>query len=223
MRVDEIVKRHAGLREFTALHPWFPSLLIGMLSNWISEAPKIQTKLNNLTNKEALLIGRALSAALEDRSVAESGVDMWINQYPALFELSNSNRFFVSMAVTIGKRKLVQAPWGLALKVGSGAVLSLLNVATDAYAIFNFIGRGKLDFAYATAGMIASSLLIQLLLVYAQNKKRGARVLIKESLIVLSNFKPAVIAFRVVSAAKAHHDDMIDPTLELNVTKMVEM
>ena len=146
-----------------------------------------------------MAIGQSFSAALEDRAVAEAGVDMWIQQYPALIELTQSNTFFVSMATTIGKRKLLQAPWGLAAKVGGGAFLSLLNVATDIYTIYNFLREEKFGFAYATMGMLSFVIFSLLLLVYQQNRTKGAKTMFIEVMIVISFTKPAVGAYRVVS------------------------
>ena len=59
--------------------------------------------------------------------------------------------------------------------------------------------------------------------VYGQTKKRGLKVLLKESLYVLVHIKPVVSAFKVVSAAKAHRHDVLDPSLELAIIKIVEM
>ena len=181
------------------------------------------SKLDNLSNKEAALIGRSLSAALEDRAVAESGVDMWINDYPSLVELSKRNKFFTPMALTIGQRKLAQAPWGLAVKVGIGAVFSLLNIATDAYTIWMFFDRGVKSFAYATIGMVAFSMIGQLAIIYVQNMNRGWRVLVRELLIVLTFFKPVVIAFKVISGVKADDQHIFEPYMELMVLKLSEM
>ena len=104
-----------------------------------------------------------------------------------------------------------------------GALLSLLNVGTDIYTIVNFVKEGKLGFAYATTTMISFVFFILLLFVYGQNKKKGFRVVLKESFIVLSFLKPVVGAFRVVSQQKANDNDAVDPLVELIMTKIVEM
>ena len=223
VRVSEVVAHHVGLKKFADNNPWFPALVAGMLSNSLNDPKIINTKLDNLSNKEAMFMGRSLSSALKARKVSEAGVDQWLQQYPALVELSKRNRFFLPMAITIGTRKLIQAPWGLALKVGLGVVLSLLNAATDINAILNFFREGKIGFAYASIAMICFVLIILLIAAYGQNKKKGARAVMKESLIVLSFLKPVIGAFRVVSQRKANDNDTLDPAFELIVTKIVEM
>ena len=194
-----------------------------MINNSWKEMNAINSKLDNLSNKKAEAIGQAFSAALEDRMVSEAGVDMWIQQYPALLELSKHSEFFLSMAITIGKRKLMQALWGLAVKVGIGAFLSLLNVGTDISAVFNFKSRGEMFYANATLGMISLSVIIQLFGVFASNKKRGANIVLKEFLIVLSFFRPVVLVFRIVSGQKANDDALIIPMVELSSARIVEM
>ena len=198
-------------------------MVSGMLNNSLSDPKTINTKLDNLSNKEAMFMGRSLSSALRERKVAEAGVDQWMQQYPALIELSKSSKFFLPMAITIGRRKLIQAPWGLAFKVGVGAVLSMLNVATDINTIINFFREGKLVYMYATVAMISFVLVLLLLFVYIQHKKKGARSVLKESLIVLFFLKPVVGAFRVVSQRKASDNDMVDPLFELIGSKIIEM
>ena len=133
IRVNEVICNHAGLKEFTKSNPWFPSLVVGMLSNWIKDV-NVNSKLRNLSNKEAQSIGQSFSSALRARKVAEAGVDQWVHQYPAVVELCKENSFFASMAVTIGKTKLKEAPWGLAFKVGCSRIfLELPNQFLQQY------------------------------------------------------------------------------------------
>ena len=57
----------AGLKEFEVENPWLQSLLTGMLSNLIREPRVINTKLDNLSNNEALVIGRAFASVLNGK------------------------------------------------------------------------------------------------------------------------------------------------------------
>ena len=131
--------------------------------------------------------------------------------------------FFVPMVVTIGQRKLDKAPWGLVFKVGLGAVLGVLDVATDIYAIINFTLQRKFGFAKAVLAMVSVSMAIQLATVWMQGRKRGARHVSKEALIVITGFKPAIDAFRVISGAKGHVGDTIDIMFEVVLSKVTEM
>ena len=217
------MNEHVGLHEFVLSNVWFLSLVAGMINNNWSGMMEVNTKLDNLSNKESEAIGRAFSAALEDRMVSESGVDLWIQHYPALVELTKSSEFFLPMAITIGKRKLKAAPWGLALKVGVGALISLLNVGTDIYTVFNFKRRDEYANANATVGMISLSIALQWIATYASNKKRGTKVLLKEAMVLLSFFKPMVQAFRVVSGVTVDDKSIVEPMFELIAAKTIEM
>jgi hypothetical protein len=211
------------MKDFSALHPWFPFLVEGMLSRRLRDVKDVKTKLENLSNKEALAIGRSFALSVFDRQVADAAVDMFINEYPALVVFAKTERFFVPMATAIAQRKIETAPWGLIFQVGTGAFLGVLDVATDVYAIASFTLQGNRGYAGAVIAGVSVSMAIQLLLVYTNGKKRGKRHLVKEAMIVLSGFKPAVDAFRVIGGAKAHEDDTVDPMFELILAKSIEM
>ena len=224
IRVANVVNKHAGLKECTTtLYPWFPSLVEGMLCDWLADPKVINTKLDNLSSKEALAIGQSFSLALYDRQQADVAVDMFVNEYVSLVELRKKIRFFNQMAVVIGQRKLEQAPWGLIFKVGTGAILGVLDVATDLYTIANFTMQGKHGFAKAVVAMVSVSMVSQLLIVCVQGKKRGLWHLTKEALIVVTGLKPAVDAFRIISGTKAHLNDAIEKIFEHTISKLVEV
>jgi hypothetical protein len=127
------------------------------------------------------------------------------------------------MVQTIGQRKIETAPWGLFWKVGFGALLSMLDVATDVYAIATFTMQGRHGYASVIIAGVSVSMATQLLVVYTNGKRRGTRHVLKEAMIVLSGLKPAFDAFRVIGGAKAHEDDTVDPMFELVLAKVVEM
>ena len=218
-----MVENHVGLKAFASLNPWFPSLVAGMLDNRLNDRHTITTKLGNLTKREATLIGKSLSMALNDRLVAEAGVDQWLNEYGALVTLSKENIFFVPMSVAISNRKLVQAVWGLALSVGVGVVMSYLDVGTDIWAIIMFERRGQHQYAQAIVIMIGVSTILHMLIVYENGRKSGKMHLLRETLLVVSQLKPAVDAFHVVSGTKASEHAAMDPQLELTLGKISEV
>jgi len=108
-------------------------------------------------------------------------------------------------------------------RVYFGALISLLDMYTDIEAIVRFFGEGKNDFAYANIAFIAVSLICQLIVVLVQNKKRGWKVIAKESLIVASMLKPAVDAKRVAAGNIQAEDAFADPQMENTFTKCAEM
>ena len=194
-----------------------------MLNNWLVEPKHINTKLCNLSSKDAMSIGKSFAWTLNDRRSAEAGAYLWIHDFPALVELGEKEKFFGPMVVTMGKRKLVQAPWGLIFQVGSGAVLSVLDVGTDLYSVWMFTQQKEYTFAFAVIAMISVSMFTQLLFMLAIGKKKSAKEIGKEALIVISGFKPVVDAYRVVIGVKGGEHSGIDPMFEMTVSKILEM
>ena len=89
--------------------------------------------------------------------------------------------------------------------------------------IVNFISRGQFAFASYIIAMVSTSMMIQMLLVYLNGRKRGPKRYLREMLIVFCGMKPAVDAYRVISGAKAHKDDAWVPAFELILAKTIEI
>ena len=223
IRVANVVSKHVALKEFAAKNPWFPSLVEGMLCNWLSDAKIVKTKLDNLSNMDALTIGRSFALTLYDREQAELAADMFVHEYSSLVEFSKRHPFFLPMTVVIGQRKLEKAPWGRGFKVGSLALLGAMDVATDVLAIANFARHGEYFFAMAVVGMVSFSMAIQFFVVYANGSKRGKRHLAKEALLLFIGLKPAFDAYRIITGEKQRFDEMFNPQFEFLCFKLTEM
>ena len=107
-----------------------------------------------------------------------------------------------------------------------GANLSLLDIITDIYMIYQYLTseeEGQAIFGFINAGMVSTSLLIQLVIVYIQNNKKGMKKVASEILTVVLFIKPAVDAFRVASGSETEEGSTVDPMAELMATKGVEM
>jgi hypothetical protein len=79
---------------------------------------------------------------------------------------------------------------GLKFRVLTGAGLSILDMASDINVIILYLSRtGEEMYGMYLLGMILACLVIQLMLVYTQNKKKPSKFL-KEALIVLTGLKP---------------------------------
>ena len=82
-------------------------------------------------------------------------------------------------------------------RVYLGALISLLDMYTDIETILRFFNEGNNGFAWANVSFVITSLVIQIVVAYAQHRKRGAKLLAYEFSIVLSLLKPAIDARRV--------------------------
>ena len=73
--------------------------------------------------------------------------------------------------------------YGLVWRVGVGALLSSVDVATDIYVVGTYYSEGLNGQASAMLGMISVNLFIQILIVLAVYQKKSLMVKLKEVLI----------------------------------------
>ena len=104
-------------------------------------------------------------------------------------------------------------------RVSVGAVLSIVDAATDIFVISTYYNDGLHGKANAMLAMITINMAIQLLLVLAQYKKKSWQVKAKEMLISLFFLRPAVDAFRVSTNHK-DEETAIDPLTEMISNKV---
>ena len=104
-------------------------------------------------------------------------------------------------------------------RVSVGAFLSTVDAATDIFVISTYYNDGLQGKANAMLAMITINMVVQLLLVLAQYKKKSWRVKAKEMLISLFFLRPAVDAFRVSTNHKDEEANF-DPLLEMIFNKV---
>jgi len=111
---------------------------------------------------------------------------------------------------------------GLAKRVTLGALLSIADMITDMRVINNYQVSGNTSGANSLIAMIGSSLAAQLLMAYAQNKKKSKGVKLREFVFIVTCLKPGVDAYRVATG----HDDKdttFNPLFEMATGKGVEL
>ena len=204
-------------------NPLFPFLFAGLISLKLPSVQPISTPLASLTATEALTIGQSFSICLQQRKTSDAGVTFFTSHFPAMQELVATNLLFATLLLAIGERQLMAAPWGMKFRVGLSAFISILDMVTDVVAIATFYKQGRPGFAAASIWMIATSMTLRVVVVYAQGHKRGAGRVCREIAIVLLALKPAVDAFRVVSGEEQHTDHMTNPFNEMILGKCAEM
>ena len=224
--MEEVIDSYASLREYASLNPWFPSLITGMMSNWINYLKKerdITSKLDNLTNSEALEIGEALAKALDAGVTAEAGVDHWILQYPSMKELCKREKFFLPFVVTIGKRKLIEAPWGLLLRVSVGAFLSFMDSSTNVSTVYFYLKQGRTNYAAAQIAIILLCMSFQMIIVHIQHGQKPTRILLREYLFVVLLIRPMIEVYRVSTITDKGDLESLDPITEMLAGKTSRM
>jgi len=127
------------------------------------------------------------------------------------------------MLNVVAKRLLGEVSWGLKGRVVLGAVLSILDMATDAAVIADYLGRDETrGYGFSLFAMVVGSLVLQLFMVVTQNKNRP-RAMAAEMLIVLTGLKPAFDCARVVGGHEMQEHHAFDAKAELVMSKGIEM
>ncbi|GMH68630.1 hypothetical protein TL16_g04977 [Triparma laevis f. inornata] len=224
-RLKEVFEMSRALRESSLKYPWIKATMIAALEGSVSMNKPVRTKLVCVSEKEAAQIGRNLVPSLMTEQLAEAGVNLWKVQNRAVKELMVEQVWFEPMAVVLGKGIVKTAAWGLMARVIVGALLSMTDLSTDMFVLYQFWEGGEKMATYRDAQLasLAASIAIQLGLVFIQNQKKGVLRCTKESLIVLCGLKPALDAFRVAMGYEQELDTLVDPVLEMTFFKMTEV
>ena len=127
------------------------------------------------------------------------------------------------MLNVVAKRLLGEVSWGLKMRVIMGAGLSIMDMATDIFVILRYMGMEETKgYGSVLLGMIVACMAIQLLVVFAQNRKTPVKML-RETMIVLTGLKPGFDAYNVVSGKEADEHSIVDAKSELVAVKGIEM
>ena len=112
--------------------------------------------------------------------------------------------------------------YGLMWRVGLGALLSSVDVATDIYVVGTYYSEGLNEQANVMLGMISANLVVQLFVVLVQYQKKRWTGKLKEALITLLFMRPIVDAYRI---STSHEDDetTFDPLLEMIINRVSVM
>ena len=123
----------------------------------------------------------------------------------------------------MAKRLLEEVSWGLKTRVTMGAGLSILDMATDIFVILGYMGDEKTKgYGWSLLGMVVASMVLQLFLVFVQNRKKPWTIA-KEMLIVVTAAKPAVDCYRCCAGQEMDEHHAVDAKTELVFTKGIEM
>jgi hypothetical protein len=128
------------------------------------------------------------------------------------------------MLEVIVKKLFMKSTLGLKARVTVGAATSMLDLLTDVYVTYKFWSdKKKYGYFKASLASLALSVGIQMLTVYAQNRKLGMKRVLREWFPILFGYKPAVDAYRVATGAKHEVGATIDPMTEMTAMKCTEM
>jgi len=190
-KVRDILGRHRGLKKLSVEFDWLTGFLEEVVRGKWVRSGRVSTKLECLSEKEARKIGRSLMPALKQRKTALAGLHQWKMQNRSMVELFERYDWVESMLLEVAQEVMKTAPWGLMWRVCTGAALSLLDVITDVVVIVGYLGKEETrGYGYSLLMMLVGSMVLQLLVVFAQNQKKPS-AMAKEMLVVITGLKPA--------------------------------
>ena len=171
---------------------------------------------------EAARLGKSFRKHLLANKEFAVAVDAWRLANTILQPLFDHSPVFGSIMVSVAKQLLVSSTAGLAKRVTLGALLSIMDMITDAGVIKTYQASGNTSEANSLIAMIGSSLAAQLLSTYVQNKKKSNGLILREFASIVTFLKPAVDAYRVATG-KDDKDATMSPLLEMTMGKMIEL
>ena len=188
-KVRDVVGRHSGLHQLSIEYDWLVGFLEEIVrGRWVMAA-SVSTKLECLSEKEARKIGRSLMPALKQRKTAEAGLHQWKMQNLSMVELFERYDWVESMVLEVAQEVMNTAPWGLMWRVCTGASLSVLDIFTDIIVIVGYMEKEETrGYGYSLLGMLVASMVLQLMMVFLQNRKKPW-AMAKESLVVITGMK----------------------------------
>jgi len=224
-RFEEVLLKSRALQELKRSLPWIDKMMVPALEGHLHLNKSVHTKLECVSVKEAIRIGKNLISSLKSKKLAAAGVDAWRIQNKAVKELMEKHEWFLTMIVELSKGIVKSAAWGLMFRVTAGAVLSVTDLATDLVVLKQFWDGGEeaLAFRNASLASLSASIGLQLVMVLLQNRKKGLRRMLNECLIVVTGFKAPWDAYKVSIGAEQEIDTVGDPMLELTTNKCIEL
>ena len=149
----------------------------------------------------------------------ESAVDERIYRYPALIELDDRFAWFRPRLNGVGKKVHATSRSGAKYRAFRGAALSLMDVFSDRYMIYQYTQEG--NYGFAKADVI--NLLVQLVIVYIQNHNLSKKKLLWEAFTTVCMLKPAFDAWKVASGAEKDSNELYIAEMEMALSRSAEI
>ena len=209
IEVQEVFKKHdAVLAPLLVLCPSLGIIIAHMLVLRFGFTVKdidFTSKMTEWGDEDCRRVGASISTIMRFVQTGQTAIDAWRLQYPQLNDLFTKNEGFSSFMLVIANNLLRDSKYGMIFRVSTGAILSIVDAASDIYVIqmYYSIGGHLIWHANALLSMILANTLCQLVVVLTQIRKKSWGQKLKEVLITLLFLRPAVDAFRV----STNHED----------------
>jgi hypothetical protein len=186
----------------------------------------VGSHLDVLTANEAGQIARSFPMVLMSNANGASAVDEFIYAFPALEELDYECNWFRPSMVAIASELMSKVAYGVKVRAGIGGAISILDLVSDIVIIVEYIGSGRMEFAFLLIGMVGCNLLFQLFIVWLQSeglKEDKWKVRIVETVGTLLFLKPGFDAWKVAGGEEQRPGAAFGPLQEMSFSKAAEM
>jgi len=222
--VSAYLKSNKAFGELTARYPQFiEPMMCAIVVNKLAPLTNVKGKAEVLRSAEGRLVGRSFAISLATTLTPSAAVDEWIHQFPSLQEVEREYKWFRSMLEHVGQRLVGEVGWGVKARVSIGAATSMVDLGTDLFVCYIFWKDKRMDYFEMTLVTILLSIVLQLIIIVGQNRKRGLKRMMLEALPVLVGLKPAVDAFRIACGVKEEVGGTTDALTEMTSIKCVEV
>ncbi|GMH47290.1 hypothetical protein TL16_g00027 [Triparma laevis f. inornata] len=116
-RLMKAFEKSRALRELKLEYPFIQAMMIPAVRGNLNINKVIGTKLECISEAEAIQIGKNFIPSLKSKKVIGAGVDVWRLQNSAVKELMVRHEWFKPMSVVLGKGIVKAAAWGLMWRV----------------------------------------------------------------------------------------------------------
>ena len=222
LAVDLMLRKCLAIRDVHLKYEFFSSMLVKIMRSLPLPPDKVTKPLDGLSAADGERIGERLAFMLATNSDSKVGVDEWFKAHPALVEFERRHKFFRSFVYAIAKRKLRSSDWSATGKLVFGAALSTFDTISDVLMIIKYTAEGRTGFAKVLLASIATTLALQLFIVYIQTRKKPS-AMVKEVAITVLLLKPAVDAWRVAVGKEEEDYHTFDPKVENMISKIIEL
>ena len=147
-------------------HPMLRELLleIARRGKVALKSVKVNKNLADLTKEDAKSLANNFQAELRICAVLETGVEDWIQSSRALIELDGLYSFFRPLMLKVGFHNQ-EGSSVLKARLYCGAAISVLDMVSDLYMIYQYRQEGDNFSAGLIAGSIGVSMTVQVVLV----------------------------------------------------------
>jgi len=177
--------------------------------------------LDELTEEDCRKAGRSFATYTRSAKTGLDALLAWKANYTQLYELDEFEGvedFFLSLANYL----IYDSVYGMVLRVGIGAIVGMVNVATDVLVLWTYSSSGLHDYALALLAMILGSITVQIFYIFVKFKKTNFLFKLKEAAITLLFLRPTVDAFRVCTN-EGDAEISVNPLMDMTINKGIEL